>query len=190
MSHAPFACKPASEPRPLAALALEKFEQQGSASQLFNTGVNLHAVRHPPVAQQVVDRAGRAGLGIPGSEDDHGHSRRQDRPGAHRAGFEGHHECRVGEVPITRCGGGGLQRENLRVGSRVLAQLALVASLADHSPGGIEHESCDRYIAVLESLGRGCDGLEHPLGIKGRGRKRWDLRYDCHRPPPLSFPLG
>ena len=86
------------------------------------------------LAEDVEDAAGGAGLGVGGAEDDGGDAGEDDRAGAHRAGLERDVERRRRQPPAAERLGGGADREDLGVGGRVAAQLALVAGGGEHSP--------------------------------------------------------
>ena len=86
-------------------------------------------------------------LGSAGAEDDGGDAGEDDRAGAHRAGLEGDVEGRAGQAPAAERLGGGADREDLGVGGRVAAQLALVAGGGEQLAVA-EDRGADRDVAV------------------------------------------
>jgi uracil phosphoribosyltransferase len=103
-----------------------------------------------PVAQQVVDAPGRAGFLVPGTEHDPGDACREDRPGAQHARLEGHDEGRVGEVPVGAKFRRTANRDDLRMGGRIVGLLALVPAVREHRAAGIQDHCSDRHVAGRE----------------------------------------
>jgi len=151
----------------LLATGLEEVEQQARTCLGLNAGRHLDAMVEAAIAQQVVHTARCARLLVPGAEHNTRDVRCENGARAHDAGLEGHNERRVGEVPITRCGRRGTDRDDLRMRGRILGFLALVP--ADGQPGTIrtQDESCNRNIARLQGGSRFEDGLAHPLFVCG-----------------------
>ncbi len=103
-----------------------------------------------PVAQQVVDAAGRSRLLVPGAEHHTRDARRQDRPRAQHARLEGHDEGRVGEVPVGPEFRRSTNRDDLRMGGRIVGLLALVPAVREHRAVGIQKHCADRHVARRE----------------------------------------
>ncbi len=81
-------------------------------------------------------------------------ARLHDRPGAHRAGLEGHVDDGVEQPPAPHARRGLLDGEQLGVSERALAHLTLVAGCADDL--AVEHDhASDGHVAVV----RGALGL-------------------------------
>ena len=103
------------------------------------------------LGEDVEDAAGGPGLRVGGAEDDLGDSGENDRPGAHRAGLERHVEGGARQAPAAERLGGGADREDLGVGRRIAAQLALVAGGGEQLAVAGD-DGADRDVAVALGL--------------------------------------
>jgi serine protease len=163
-----------------ASTAGEEVTQEGGGLGGADAGDHRRAVVEGRLGEDVEDAAGGAGLGVGGAEDDGRDAGEDDRPGAHRAGLEGDVEGRVREAPAAELGGGGADRQELGVGGRVAAQLALVASRRQELAAAVDR-GADRDVAV--GLGRAgmLEGNAHRLGMEWIFRRRRHLLNGRHR---------
>ncbi len=121
------------------------------------------------IARHVEHAAAGARLRVGRAVDHARHAREHDRPGTHRARLERHVEHRVEHAPAAERAGGLSQRDDLGVGGRVLAQLALVVSGRDQL-ALVGHHGSDRHILVL-----GCPPASRRarrMKCSSRGKKR------------------
>ncbi len=138
----------------------EEVRQERGAFLLHQSPRHLWPMVQRRLAEHVQDAARGAGLRVPGTEDDLGDAGEDDRARAHRAGLERDVEGRARQPPASQRLRRGADRQDLRVGSRVGAQLSLVAggrnrllAASDHGP--------DRDVAVALRLASALDRKAH-----------------------------
>ena len=100
------------------------------------------------LAQHIKDRACRAGLWVRSSKYNPWNAGKDDRPGAHGAGLEGHEECRPRKPPAPECGRCLANREQLGMSGRVEIDLTPVACGGDHFAIPHDHRT-DRNVIVF-----------------------------------------
>ena len=114
--------------------------------------------------QQVQRAAGRAALGIAGTEDDALHARMNERAGAHGARLLGDVERAVGEPPVA---GGFLglgEGEHLRVGGGIAEEFHLIEGAGDDASGAHD-DGADGNLPGLVSARGLAQGLAHEVVV-------------------------
>ncbi|NGM16158.1 hypothetical protein ENC19_27775 [Verrucosispora sp. CWR15] len=120
----------------------------------------------PAVAQHVPERTGGAGLGFPGTEDHCRDPGQHQRTGAHRAGFEGHHEGAAVQPPVSQPLGRPAQTQPATEGDAVSRERAGEIALAQAGGGRITETDRDeengRAIWEVEIVN---GGTEHEIDV-------------------------
>lgn len=99
-----------------------------------------------------------AALGVFGAEHQPANARVADRPGAHGAGFERHHQSEAGQPVVSAFRRRLPKRQHLGVGRRVMRPDRAVGRNRDHFAGGlVDDDGADRGLAAL---GGGLRGVE------------------------------
>src|SRR5690349_1169981 len=115
------------EPAAAARSGPEEVPEQGGAFVLQDARVDLWAVVQASVPDHVPEGAHRAGLRLPGAEDQPGDPGQDQRAGAHRARFQRHDQGALRQPPAAGEDGGPAQRDDLLLRGRVAGPLAFVA---------------------------------------------------------------
>jgi hypothetical protein len=121
------------------------------------------------VSQQVVHASDGSGLVIPGPEHDTRNARAQDGAGTHHAGFEGHDQGRVGQVPVPHRLGRRTDRDDFGVRGRILRLLALVSTNREAAAGRVEQQRRDRNVTRRKGETGLRDCLAHPFFVSCHG---------------------
>ncbi len=145
----------------LGAVGAEELVEEGGALLGEHSADHLGAMVEPAVADHVPQRPDRTGLVVVRTEHDPVDAREHQRPGAHRAGLEGHHEGAAGQPPLADGAGRLAHGHDLGVAGRVAVALADVAARADDLAGGGEHDGADRYVAPAGRRRREVEGRPH-----------------------------
>jgi tRNA(adenine34) deaminase len=127
------------------------------------------------LGEHVEDAARRSGLRVHRAVHHPGYAREHQRPGAHRTGLQGDVDDRIRQSPVSDGLGGLPERQDLRMGGGIAAQLALVRRRADHLLIAGDHAS-HRHIVVVQRPLRLAQGEPHEVlvarkenGGHGRG---------------------
>jgi len=116
------------------------------------------------IVGEVVQRAGRAPLGVVAAEDDAGDAGQDDGPHAHGAGLQRDIEGTVQEPPGTKFPGGFSDGDHLGMGGRVLSRLAQVVAAGDDAAVAHDH-AADRHLVLVLGLAGLGDGAGHPVFV-------------------------
>lgn len=151
----------------------EEVPQQRRALGLPDPRVDLHPVVEPALAEDVEHGANRSGFLVPGTEHHPRNPGQHDRPGAHRARFQGDHQGAVLQAPAVpaltqlQCvalqGGGRLaDRHDLGVRGGVPVRFAFVPPGTQHAAVGPQNHGADRHILGVQRPARLVQGKAHP----------------------------
>ena len=165
----------------------EEFGEQGRAVSGEDTRGLLDSVVQTRVIGQSVEAPAGTGFRVGRPINQSSHATQADRPGAHRARFEGRVERAAVEPPASQRSAGEGQCQPFRVGRGVVERLPEVVSLRD-DPTLENHQGTDRdfadrrrlssqfqrsthHLKVLRvHIARGAGGREH--GRSGHDAKR------------------
>src|SRR6478752_2718621 len=148
------------QPSASAVLGEEPLEQGGRLVGA-PAGQHLWPVVEPAIPYDVPEAADRAGLRVPGAEDDPLDPAEHRRAGAHRAGLEGHDQRVPVEAPLAVGAGGLTQRDDLGVPGRVVLGLAQVAAAPDRRTVRGQDDGADRYVVGRQRGARLVEGSGH-----------------------------
>src|SRR5439155_12270720 len=143
----------------------------------------------PGVLQQVPERAGEAGLRVWRAEHDPRDPSEDRRARAHRAGLQRDVQRAALQAPLSERPGGGPDREDLGMRSRVAEALALVPGRAERPFVPRDHRP-DRDVDPPPAGPSLVKGGPHPPDVVA-GRRSYGIRKNhCSRTTsPLFVPL-
>src|SRR5204862_2909069 len=124
------------------------------------TGKDLWTVGEAAVADDVPERANRAGLRLPRPEDQRADAREDERPGALGARLDRDDQRAAVPPPVAAGRGRPPQRQDLGVSGRVADGLALVVCGGQLDPVRVEDDGPDRH--VVAGATRDLQGAPHP----------------------------
>ena len=142
----------------------EKLLQNLPALLLQHSAEHGATVIQPRVVRDGVERMARPPLRIGRSVDDAGDPGLDDCPRTHRAGFQGGVKSAVGQPPGSELLGGLGDREDFRMGGRIVQRLALIESFAD-DPSFVDDDRTDGDFLLLHGGLRLLEGTAHPSGV-------------------------
>ena len=157
----------------------EEVPQQRRALLLPDPRIHFHPVVEPALAEDVEHGAGGPGLLVPRAEHHPRNPGQHDRPGAHGAGLQRHHQGAVLQPPAVAAARRSRRRRapqprgsladghHLGVRRRVPERLAFVPPGAQHGAVGPDHDGADRHVRGGQRPPGLGQGKAHPFGMAG-----------------------
>jgi hypothetical protein len=127
----------------------EERVQQGRTLTLQHAPHHLRPVRQPPIPHHIPQRSHRPGPRLPSPENHPRHPSQHQRPSAHRARLNCHHQrAPTQPPPIPERSGRGTQRQHLSMRRRIPQRLTRIACRRQHLTRRRHHQRPDRHVGI------------------------------------------